>query len=1794
MVSLGKAVKIGMLALALCLISVGGFATSMQSSIYQLETGDIEGINGTTDDAGNYMSANLSVSPFIYTPGFMYLTTILAANGSYFLPVIQPVTIPSGTVKGNQTISYYTGNQNSAVTSNVFISINGAAMMAIGSASMDGNGLWSYAWDTTIKVPTAAPVAIYAQVGDGLFLSPMQWLGTVNVDNESPSLNYVSVSPNVLSPANHDGVNDAVTISVRLQDTSTLNYSLRIYDGTTLKRTFVGTANPSVTINEYFDGRDSNGNILPDGVYSAVISGSDIVGNFYFYSLPHIILNTNGPSFVAGSVSAAPISTALNSSSGGISVTFSATSAIGLSADAPHFYLKLLARNGISDHSSGEFEYFPALDAAGNWNQTGGQILDSATYQVRIEVADTSGMTSSATTNVTTFDRTPPQINLPNGSILSSLTMSEDTTLNYVLDNVATDNGSQLSDLHWNVYVYNAGDPLGPDNGNLLKSVAIKSLAGIPGPAGATQYYGLTVVPMPDANTGPNIGGNIYGYTPGYIQLNLTDAAGNSVSQNIQISVTPVNDLPVIHGPIGAGVVTDAFGRVVYNIKLAEGQTGAGIRLDDFITDVDNLSSDWTITATHNVVPTQSVNVTFSISDSSVGHFTIINLNPYWYGDDTNSVFQISDGGTPVTVNFITRVTHVNHPPIISPEIPTSFIADEDTPLNLNLYPYEDDALNEDRVPTYHSQLNWTIVVPNSKKGTLVHSVSGENSLLDLIELLPESHKYGTCNVQLVLTDTDRIEPQKVFPDYTPNPLSTSINVTIGWRPVNHAPTVTLDTSPIGMHEDDGIPVQIDCTGQATDVEDSFEDLHWSVTSTRPDLVSATFDQTTNKITLNTQPNAWGTANILVAVTDSDTHIDYAGYVPNPKTTTVSILVKIKSQNDVPSISSATLVGTAGTIVGSSRLKSTDTISAVGIGYSDVGFVNGVRNASAVGDEYGPSSDSSLNFTQNSKNFLFNWLVNSVLVRGETPTSSVTSNFAINTNDFEGKTIKVDVAPYDGVDFGVTKSAEALINIPPSAVTLSVLPTNDIWVSVNRLALSWNAATDSEGDPISYRVKVVKTVTSASTPSISVDDSNAYYDSGWVDNPAFLSVPDSQTTYSDGTYYWTVFSGNKCTNGSYDSRAATSIKKFNVDTVAPTKPSADYIVTLPDLTGGDGTQTDQFQILYGERETMTAVWLETYNERRVTIDGAAQLVTSYNYSEIVPVENSPTWSYQLVFPAGSSTFNVWVLDRAGNRSVLASTIYVKEDYTPPAPPVISNMSLNGGVYTAISSSNVFTISGTKEADSSIWFGDSFASGYSGVTFNIDVVSQKPSADLVAVDRAGNISTAVPISVTFIIGDPSLTFNLDRTIVNRVTDTSLNQAKITFQSNRAVKSWAVTSGNQTIVSGNALSANVTQSATILASALQNGDNTLTLNVTDTAGNMAKRPFVITVKTEKPTIEVINANYVLSGGVWHVSLVGKMKAGETVLVNGSSQFVSQNVKQGGNLLWIYRNFDSTGIRQTLDLARTDITIRVVDSVSNESTLSYYVAARDFISIQSVSNSILAPYENLPENILRLQAMSVDHARISAPISIQSTVQSAYGNGAGRGIQIPENLRKSQYVIYGQRLSGDAVPTADLKSFHILANFPVSVSATTEISRVAALRFDPELKSWVAPSVNQTYNAETQTLQVELDQLGIWGLGELKPAGASVSDIRVYPNPWKPNAGNANTGSPDTGIVIDQLPINSKIRIYAYDGRLIRSVVPTDTSYTWDGKNESAEDVASGVYLIAIDANGSRRISKLTILR
>jgi hypothetical protein len=142
--------------------------------------------------------------------------------------------------------------------------------------------------------------------------------------------------------------------------------------------------------------------------------------------------------------------------------------------------------------------------------------------------------------------------------------------------------------------------------------------------------------------------------------------------------------------------------------------------------------------------------------------------------------------------------------------------------------------------------------------------------------------------------------------------------------------------------------------------------------------------------------------------------------------------------------------------------------------------------------------------------------------------------------------------------------------------------------------------------------------------------------------------------------------------------------------------------------------------------------------------------------------------------------------------------------------------------------------------------------------------------------------------------------------------------------------------------------------------------------------------------------------------------------------------------------------------------------------------------------------------------------------------------------------------------------------------------TIPSSFDMNKLILARYDESAKLWVPIEsyqennyiVGKTYHFSTfQIMEFEESQ--------------SVEDVKIYPNPYKPNT---NMGK----VNFSNMPGDTDIHIYTVMGKLIKKLKANKSGFVqWDSKNSDGREVASGVYLVIFkDKNGNKVIKKLAI--
>jgi hypothetical protein len=122
-------------------------------------------------------------------------------------------------------------------------------------------------------------------------------------------------------------------------------------------------------------------------------------------------------------------------------------------------------------------------------------------------------------------------------------------------------------------------------------------------------------------------------------------------------------------------------------------------------------------------------------------------------------------------------------------------------------------------------------------------------------------------------------------------------------------------------------------------------------------------------------------------------------------------------------------------------------------------------------------------------------------------------------------------------------------------------------------------------------------------------------------------------------------------------------------------------------------------------------------------------------------------------------------------------------------------------------------------------------------------------------------------------------------------------------------------------------------------------------------------------------------------------------------------------------------------------------------------------------------------------------------------------------------------------------------------------------------------------------------------DYEVVGVLGGGIILPAGASINleNVKVYPNPYKPNSGTIYDNNPivGEGIIFSGLTQKAKVQIFNIAGELVTEFEEEDGDgiYVWDTRNKNGDKVASGVYIYFItnpDDKSQKTKGRIVIIR
>ncbi len=137
---------------------------------------------------------------------------------------------------------------------------------------------------------------------------------------------------------------------------------------------------------------------------------------------------------------------------------------------------------------------------------------------------------------------------------------------------------------------------------------------------------------------------------------------------------------------------------------------------------------------------------------------------------------------------------------------------------------------------------------------------------------------------------------------------------------------------------------------------------------------------------------------------------------------------------------------------------------------------------------------------------------------------------------------------------------------------------------------------------------------------------------------------------------------------------------------------------------------------------------------------------------------------------------------------------------------------------------------------------------------------------------------------------------------------------------------------------------------------------------------------------------------------------------------------------------------------------------------------------------------------------------------------------------------------------------------------------------LAQISLSRYEPV--SGTCVPLQTSFDPTTTAFTAEINHFSLYQLVQV-PVATSADTARVFPNPY-----HART---DAYATIDQVPPSSRVRVMTLRGETVLDGTANGAGIlTWSATNGSGRAVASGLYLVVVEAGGTKKILKLVVIR
>ncbi|MGY0782380.1 SwmB domain-containing protein, partial [Azospirillum argentinense] len=613
--------------------------------------------------------------------------------------------------------------------------------------------------------------------------------------------------------------------------------------------------------------------------------------------------------------------------------------------------------------------------------------------------------------------------------------------------------------------------------------------------------------------------------------------------------------------------------------------------------------------------------------------------------------------------------------------------------------------------------------------------------------------------------------------------------------------------------------------------------------------------------------NANGTNTVSATATDA------AGNTSSAGTQTLTIDTTLP---DAPTVTSAALSNsTTPTLTGTAEANATVTVTVGGATYTTTASGTGAWSVNLATET--PASGS-LSLNPNGTNTVSATATDAA---GNVSTAG-TQTLTIDTTAPNAPTVTTALSNSATPTLTGTAEADSTVTVTVGGATYTTTATNGTW-SVNLATATPTSGSLSLNPNGSNAVSA--TATDAAGNTSTAGTQTLTIDTTAPNAPAVTSA--TLTNSATPTLTGTAEAGSTVTvtvgGATYTTTATNGSWSINLATATPTAGSLSLnangtnavSATATDAAGNTssaGTQTLTIDTTLPDAPTVTSAALsnsttptltgtaETGSTVTVTVGGATYTTTATNGTWSLNLATAtPTAGTLSLNPNGTNAVSATATDASGNVSAPGTQTLTIDTTLPDAPTVT----------TALSNSTTPTLTGTAEANATVTVtvgGATYTTTASGSgAWSLDLATATPTAGSLsldpnganpvaatATDAAGNVSSPATHTLTVDTTPPTASVLFDDDSIDAIEQSS-TAFTISGGEAGAAFTWTITSAGGGQVSGSGVMSGPTaQVGGLDLSGLGDGTLTLTLALTDPAGN-ASLPFTATTQKLTATVD-----------------------------------------------------------------------------------------------------------------------------------------------------------------------------------------------------------------------------------------------------------------------------------------------------------------------------------------------------